>query len=87
METKYYTLYYEAKAKAEKLGLKEAEYGDISGTDISYCYWNKSGDRNDDAEIFCYYTFDKNGKPERDYDSSIATYVRLHDGIIIEEGD
>lgn len=47
--------YNKAKAFAEKNGLKEAEYGDAYG--ISYCYWNKSGDRNDDEEVIAWYKF------------------------------
>lgn len=60
--TKYYTDYYQAKAEARKLGLKEAVYGDWD-TQVSYCGWNKSGDINDLCEIEAYYLFGKNGKP------------------------
>ena len=58
-----YSDYNIAKTRASELGLKEAEYGDIYASDISYCYWNKSGDRNDTEEVIAYYKFDKNGKP------------------------
>ena len=49
-----------AKEVAEKLGLKEAEYGDAYG--VSYCFWNKDGDRNKDEEVIAYYKF-VGGKP------------------------
>lgn len=55
--------YYKALEEAEKLGLKEAEYGDVYGKDFSYCYWNETGDRYEDEEVIAYYKFDKNGKP------------------------
>ena len=54
-----------AKEKAKEMGLKEAEYGDIGDSlkdGYAYCYWNKSGDRNDTEEVIAYYKFDKNGK-------------------------
>lgn len=57
-----YSDYNAAKARADGLGLKEAEYGDIYGSNYSYCYWNESGDRNDDEQIIAYYKFE-NGKP------------------------
>lgn len=55
-----YRDYNKAKARAKELGLKEAEYGDAYG--VSYCFWNKSGDRNEDEEVIAYYKF-RNGKP------------------------
>lgn len=57
-----YSDYEIAKARAKELGLKEAEYGDIYRTNYSYCYWNESGDRNDEEQVIVYYTFE-NGKP------------------------
>lgn len=54
-----------AKEKAKEMGLKEAEYGDIGDSlkdGYAYCYWNKSGDRNDTEEVIAYYKFGKNGK-------------------------
>lgn len=59
-----YGNYYEAKQEAEKRKLLLAEYGDVYGSSLSYCYWNKSGNRNEDEIIICYYRFDKNGKPQ-----------------------
>ena len=47
--------YYEGKKEAEKRKLKLAEYGDIYGSSLSYCYFNKSGNRYDDEEIIIYY--------------------------------
>ena len=61
-----YSNYYNAEKKAKELGLKLAEYGDNYGSDISYAYWNKSGNRYDDEEVMCYYFFDKNGKPRKE---------------------
>ena len=56
-----YRDYYTAKARAESLGLKESEYGDIEylrgGDILSYCCWNKSGDRDDSEEVIAYYKF------------------------------
>lgn len=56
-----YSDYNVAKARADELNLCLAEYGNINN--ISYCYWNKSGNRDDAAEIFVYYKF-VGGKPE-----------------------
>ena len=53
----------EALAEAEARHLKLAEYGDVYGSDISYAYWNDSGDRYDDETIIAYYTFNKQGRP------------------------
>lgn len=52
----------QAKKEAERLGLKESEYGDKWGTKYSYCLWNKTGNRDDNEEIYAIYTFE-NGKP------------------------
>lgn len=57
-----YSDYEEAKDRAEELGLVEAEYGDVYGSDLSYCYWNESGNRNDDEQVIAYYKFE-NGSP------------------------
>ena len=54
----------EAQEEANKRGLKLAEYGDYYDSKLAYAYWNKSGDRNDDEEVFAVYTFEK-GKPRR----------------------
>ena len=58
-----YNDYYQAERQAKKQGLKLAEYGDVYGSQIAYCYYNESGDRNDTEQIICYYAFDKYGKP------------------------
>lgn len=66
MDTKYFNDYNKAKEYAEKHKLKECEYGDTGymnrETDepISYCAWNKSGDRNDEWEIEADYTWKRN---------------------------
>ena len=65
-----YSNYYNAKKRAEELGLKEAEYGDVYGKDMAYCFWNKSGNRNDDEEVICYYFFGKDGKPKHEVTES-----------------
>ena len=51
-----YSDYYIAKSRANKLGLKLAEYGDLDDK-YSYCYWNESGNRNDDEQVLAYYKF------------------------------
>lgn len=82
--TKYYINYYKAKADAEKHGLKECDYGDWDA-DISYCCWNKSGDRNDDAEIECYYIFEKQDdgryRPQKIASESIFDWARAKVGL------
>ena len=67
-----YSDYETAKSRALMLGLKEAEYGDEFGSDISYCAWNKSGDRNEEVEVLAYYKFE-NGKPVALTDEEKAT--------------
>ena len=54
---KLYANYYKAKEQAKKEKLIEAEYGDVYGTGLSYVFYNKSGDREDEPEIICYYTW------------------------------
>lgn len=72
-----FTDYYKAKKRAEQLGLKEAEYGDLSnGT--AYCYWNKSGDRNDDAEVYVEYRWGKDGKPIPLHDSDTVNDIGMY---------
>lgn len=58
-----YNDYGEAKQAADKQHLLLAEYGDVYGSELSYAYWNKSGNRNDDEVIIAYYSFNKQGKP------------------------
>lgn len=58
-----YNSYKSAESHAKRLKLKLAEYGDVYGYNISYCYWNKSGNRNDNEKVIAYYTFE-NGKPK-----------------------
>lgn len=52
--------YQEAARLAKERKLILAEYGD--GADYSlaeaYCYWNKSGNRYDEPEIYIEYDFD-----------------------------
>ena len=57
-----YGNYYTAKNRAEKEGLKLAEYGDVYDSHMSYAFWNKNGNRNEDEKIIAYYRF-KDGKP------------------------
>ena len=58
---KTYKTYKAAERNAEKTGLRLAEYGELSNGK-GYCYWNKSGDRNDRAIIYCEYKFDADGR-------------------------
>lgn len=68
METKYFNDYEKARAYAEKHNLRECEYGDtgyfiyVNGDkkEISYCAWNKSGNREDEWEIEADYTWKRN---------------------------
>lgn len=59
--TEYYVNYQKAREYAEAHDLVECEYGDtgyMSGDEpISYCAWNKSGDRDDEWEVEAYYTW------------------------------
>ena len=67
--------YYEALKEAEKRKLKLAEYGDVYGSSLSYCFYNQSGDRNQDEEIICYYRFNKSGKPEPISEEELHHYL------------
>ena len=58
---KEYKTYKAAKRNAEKRGLQIAEYGTLSNGKY-YCCWNKSGDRNDCAAVYCEYMFNANGR-------------------------
>lgn len=58
---KEYKTYKAAERNAEKMGLRLAEYGDLSNGK-GYCYRNESGDRNDRAIIYCEYKFDADGR-------------------------
>lgn len=59
--TRYYVNYQIAKDYAERHNLIECEYGDTGymseDEPISYCAWNKSGDREDEWEVEAYYTW------------------------------
>ena len=61
---KFFVNYYQAKRYAKKHGLKEAEYGDwYPNADmrnmVSYVTYNTSGDRDDEAEVECYYKWER----------------------------
>ena len=58
---KEYKTYKAAERNAEKMGLRLAEYGDLSNGK-SYCYWNKSGNRNDRAIIYCEHNWTRDGR-------------------------
>lgn len=58
---KEYKTYKAAERNAEKKGLRLAEYGALS-YGKGYAYWNKSGNRNDRAAVYCEYKFDANGR-------------------------
>lgn len=59
--TRYYSNYHSAKDDAVEHALSECEYGDtgyMSGDEpISYCAWNKSGERDEEWEVEAYYTW------------------------------
>lgn len=63
MSTKYFTNYYTAKKYAEKRGLKEVIYGDttytLGGQAVSYVGYNKTGDRDDEITVLCYYGWER----------------------------
>lgn len=82
-----YSNYYTAKKRAEELGLKEAEYGDVYGSNVAYCFWNKSGDRNDDEEIMCYYFFGEDGKPKHEVTSTELSQIAKAFGLSEEDID
>lgn len=58
---KEYKTYKAAKRNAEKMGLRLAEYGDLSNGK-GYAYWNESGNRNDRAIIYCEYNWTRDGR-------------------------
>lgn len=51
-----YSDYHIAKKRANELGLKMAEFGDLDDK-FSYCFWNESGDRYADEQVLAYYKF------------------------------
>lgn len=82
--TKYFVNYYEAKDYAKKHGLIECEYGDtgydLDDYGISYVAYNKSGDRGDEWEVECYYTWAKNTdgrlKPAMGKDEQVKNWTK-----------
>ena len=96
MKIKLYANYYKAKKEAEKEKLKEAEYGDIYGTKYSYVMYNKSGDREDEPVIMCYYAWktevvktDKgqytHAIPSDSFDSGVVARIEEDYGQSVEE--
>lgn len=81
-----YSNYYTAKKRAEELGLKLAEYGDLYNSDICYCYWNKSGNRFDDEEVICYYFFE-NGKPKHSVSQEELNCIAREIGLSVKDID
>ena len=69
METKYFNDYYKARDYAKEHGLVECEYGDTGYMDgakeLSYVAYNKSGRREDDWEVGCYYTWKRDKETGR----------------------
>ena len=67
--TKYFIDYYKAEDYAKDHGLTECEYGDtgikMGDKDVSYVAYNKSGDRSDECEVECYYTWEDDTRPGR----------------------
>lgn len=77
MEKVIFLNYYKAKGYAESLNLKECEYGDCDDR-VSYCAWNKSGDRNKKWEVVAYYIFRPVGfgaKPEQETSPEIMKWA------------
>lgn len=67
---RYFIDYYKAKDYANKHGLHECEYGDVDYLPghilVSYVGYNKSGEREDEWEVECYYTWYRdNSRPGR----------------------
>ena len=67
--------YYEGKKYADEHNLKEAEYGDVYGSKLSYCYFNKTGNRYDDEDVIIYYRFGRDGKPQPISDEELRNYL------------
>ena len=67
--TKYFIDYYKAEDYVKDHGLNVCEYGDtgikMGDKDVSYVAYNKSGDRNDEWEVECYYTWENDTRPGR----------------------
>lgn len=91
---RYLTNYYKAKALAEKRGLAEREYGDtgymLGSEPLSYCEWNRTGSRDDEPEIVCYYGWEEVGdrlRPVRRYQAGelqrLKAIVRYHLGVCL----
>lgn len=88
---RYFTNYYTARKLAEKRGLVEREYGDtgymLGCEPLSYCEWNKSGSRDDEAEIVVYYGWETDGErliPERKSQAKrIREIVKYRLGVLI----
>lgn len=95
METKYFVNYYKAQEYAKKHGLVECEYGDtgykLDGYGVSYVAFNKSGNRFDDWEVECDYTWEKNTegrlKPAINKDEAMKDWAKHTHGIteIVED--
>lgn len=90
METKYFCDYTKAREWAEKHKLIECEYGDtgyMSGDQpISYCAWNKSGEREDEWEVEVYYTWRRSEENGRLRPAPISPeWVKITQGIIVED--
>ena len=85
---KVFSDYDKAKEYAEANGYIESEYGDFDN-EYSYCYWNKSGDRNQDEEVACFYKF-VDGKPVALDDKDIEILNRREElgiGVEIDQED
>ena len=77
----YFTNYYKAKEYAKANHLVEADYGDWDEK-VSYCMWNKTGDRNDTPVVEAYYIFD--GRyPEKDESEWLDDWVKAEIGATV----
>lgn len=78
-------MYKDVEKVADELGLTLAEYGD--GADYSeaeaYCYWNKSGNRNDPWGIYIEYDFDLENEEGRKVYAGTIRFKEINDEEIL----
>ena len=67
--------YHKAEKRAQKLGLKLAEYGNKYRKPIAYAYFNETGNRNDAEAVIVYYLQDKSGKAQALTDEQLESLI------------
>ena len=77
--TVYFTNYYKAKEYAKTHNLIECVYGDWDKK-VSYCGWNRTGNRNDGCEVEAYYHFN-GSKPEQDESEWLDDWAKTNIGV------